>query len=219
MSKNKNPQIDDPLHTIFARYELANTRTLTISVVVNLMLLIGMSGLLFYSLQQNRLIEYLSTNRIMYGFATGDGSFASVDQRPESMIVRYAREALYNTYNYDKDAIVSNYEAVLAMYAHQVREPIRARMGERIQRIRREDLSQSTTVMGYKMTEHPDRYVIEFDSVVRQYILDNSIGRNDLIITVTLQKVAPTESRREGLAMLSIADKPFVRDRRVGQTQ
>lgn len=214
MSKNKNPSVSDPLHTIFSRYEMTNARLVATSLVVNVILLLALIAVIVNSVNQQQLIGYLSANRIMYGFATEDGSFTSVERRPEVMIVRYAKEALYNSYNYDRDAIASNYNVVLAMYAHQVRQSARERMESRIRQIRQDDLSQTINIMGYKVTEHADRYEVEFDSVARQFILDSPIGRTDLMITVTVAKVAPTETRREGLAILAISDRQFVRQRR-----
>jgi hypothetical protein len=211
MSRDKQLHIEDPFHTILARYEISNTRILFVSVAVNIVLLIAVAGLIYHLNNQNNLISYLSANRIMYGFATKDGTFASVDARPESMVVRYAKEALYNSYNYDRQTIATNFNAVIAMYAHQVRADTEQKMEKLIAAIQRDDLSQNTSVLRYQIKEHPDRYEIDFDAIARQYILDAPIGKTDLLIRVILAKVPPTESRREGLAILSISDTPFVR--------
>lgn len=208
--KSSKLKFEDPMQTVFARYEINNTRILAVSVVLTLVLV----AVVFFLVMDNKrlvaLVEYQDGHKVMIGYPSEDGTFASVLKLPESIVYRYAKSAVNNVYNYDIKSIKANYSEVIEQYDYRVRDRIEPKMMQIAANLDT-GISQSLVIRRQRLEEQSDHYKIQFVGTLRQYVGSMLADEYDIAITTHIAKIVPTKSRPEGLSILSITDTPIAK--------
>jgi hypothetical protein len=200
------------MQTVFSRYEISNTRILVLSGVLVATLCFAVFFLVTENKRLMQLVEYQDSHKIMIGYPSEDGTFASVVKLPEPIVIRYIKGAVNNVYNYDIKSIGENYREVIEQYDYRVRDRIEPKLLA-IANALEEGVSQSLTIRKQRLEEKDDHYVVRFLGRVRQYVGNLLADEYDVEITTHIAKIAPTKSRPEGLSILNISDTHSVKER------
>jgi hypothetical protein len=202
-------RVDDPYEVVLSKYAISNSRTIIVSLLVIVALVCVIVGLGLLINRQMQLNEYLSANRIMFGFQGEDGTFISTNERPEWMIYRYAKEFAADTHTYDSDSIETNFNNAISMYDYRVRDKNWPKMQTLIESVNGSGISQSFFVKSRKLEETNNIYTVTFRGKIVQYVGNTPTGSGEYEVSVALAKITPTTSRKEGLSVLKTWDTPL----------
>lgn len=155
-----------------------------------------------YIAHLNDRIDYLTTNRQMFCENTGAGLYRSTDKRPKDMVMRFSREYMNNLKQFDTQTVRVNFDRALMMMSPEVAAAARSGLDQQIESIKKQSLSQWFTVKAEDVKEVKDGYVYTATARVGGHTGTTPIPPGLTEVTVRMRKVAPTESRPEGLVVV-----------------
>ncbi|TJY57359.1 hypothetical protein E4T66_18305 [Sinimarinibacterium sp. CAU 1509] len=164
-------------------------------------LFIGVVASLYIG-HQNKRIDYLTANRQMYCENSGVGLYRSTAKRPQEMVTRYAREYLNNLKQFDQRSAKINFERALSMMSPDVAAATRPTLEAQIETVRKQSLSQWITVTTEDVTEDASTYTYTATAKVGGHTGTTPLPTGVAKVTVVLRKIAPSDSRPEGLMVV-----------------
>jgi len=196
------------IYSLFSLAESSSARSFTTLVIFGLIAIVVIAMLSFGNHKKDTLINHLALNRIMYGFMHKDGVFVSQEGRPDELVIGYAITALNHQYNYSPKTVTTNFERLLKMYDYRVgikKEPLFNRL---IKKANDNAITQSLILVDYKLYEDDRYYVLQGVGAISQTASTIILEQDKRVnFSVTMAKVAPTDGRKLGLALIDIKDK------------
>lgn len=198
----------DPFHLVLGRPEQSEIKWRWGAIIMTAFSVLIIAFLLNTISQKDALIQELSEKRMMIGFPNEDGVIVSTDSRPRSLVKRFARDYVFNLYNYDWKTVNENLQQAARMMDAKAAAQREKTFRDLVQDVRDNRLSQSIRIRQERLKHTGESYVYEARIQLEQYVSQSPSDTLQRTVRVRLGQVPPTASRKEGLKVLSSKDFP-----------